>query len=185
MFVGMLLLIQAVQTAPVREVRDTAAIMPAPPSLSPPDTNKRPVAVEYSDAYYERLLVHRIFSYAELPVFATEYYLGERLLSTNVQPSWVKPTHTGVALTLGGLFAVNTVTGLWNLWDSRNDPDQRGLIVAHSLLMLASDAGFMMTGATAGSAKRSFTDAHTHRAWAVGSMGVATVGTVMMWLFRK
>ena len=182
MFVALLWMIQAAQATPAR---DTAVLVPQSQLQAPADTNKRPVAVEYSDAYYERLTVHRYFSYAELPLFATEYYLGERLLSTNIQPTWVRPTHTVVALGLGGLFAVNTVTGLWNLWDSRHDPDQRGLIVAHSLLMLASDAGFMLTGATAGNARDSFNNAHIHRAWAVGSMAVATVGTAMMWLFRK
>lgn len=182
MLIGTLFLLQALQTTPAR---DTAVLVPQSQLQAPADTNRRPAAIEHSDAYYERLTMHRYLSYAELPVFASEYYLGERLLSTNVQPSWVRPAHTAVALTLGGLFALNTVTGLWNLWDSRHDPDQRGLVVAHSLLMLASDAGFMITGANSSNAQDSFSNAHVHRAWAIGSMGVATVGTLMMWLLRQ
>jgi len=196
MFAGMLLLVQALHATPpviapdtgarVREVRDTAAIMPTPTSLAPADTNRRrPVAIDYSDAYYERLTIHRWFSYAELPIFGAEYYLGQRLMSTNIQPSWVRPAHAGVAVALGGLFAVNTVTGLWNLWDSRRDPDQKPLIIAHSLLMLSADAGFFIAAQKASDARLSTQNANIHRNWAIGSFGVATVGTVMMWLLRK
>jgi hypothetical protein len=80
-------------------------------------------------------------------VFGAEYWLGSKLLSRNEIPgSWVKPTHAGVALALGGLFSLNTLTGVWNLYDSRHDTDQRALVWSHSALMLASDAGFVATG---------------------------------------
>src|SRR2546430_2586000 len=79
------------------------------------DTTPRPVAIEYSDSYYKRVLVHRWASYTELPIFAGEWYLGQRLLSSTPQPDWVRPTHMMVAGALGALFAVNTVTGVWNL----------------------------------------------------------------------
>jgi hypothetical protein len=41
----------------------------------------RPRAIEYSDAYYTRLRIHQIASYAELPMFAAEWVLGQRLLN--------------------------------------------------------------------------------------------------------
>src|SRR5690349_10197276 len=86
----------------------------------------RPMAtasVDYSDAYYTRLTVHRVASYTMLPLFAAEYFLGDRLLNGAREESWIKPTHVGVGMGIGGLFAVNTVTGLWNLWDARHDPN--------------------------------------------------------------
>src|SRR5438874_1663021 len=105
-------------------------------AATPVDTTpRRPIAIEYSDAYYQRVLIHKWGSYVELPVFAAEYALGEKLLSSSPQPDWVKPAHVGTALALGGLFAVNTVTGAWNLWEGRADPEQRALIVTHSILM--------------------------------------------------
>jgi hypothetical protein len=108
---------------------------------------RRRAAIEYSDWYYRRLQIHKWGSYAELPVFGAEYWLGSKLLSRNEIPgSWVKPTHAGVALALGGLFSLNTLTGVWNLYDSRHDTDQRALVWSHSALMLASDAGFVATG---------------------------------------
>src|SRR5881392_918724 len=78
-------------------------------------------AIEYSDAYYMRLTIHRYASYAMLPLFGAEYYLGQRLLTDNTRPDWLKPAHLGVATGIGALFAVNTLTGAWNLWDSRHD----------------------------------------------------------------
>lgn len=149
------------------------------------DSTRRPRAIEYSDAYATRLAIHRVGSYAMLPLFAGEYVLGNRLLSDNPQPGWVKPSHVGVAVGLGALFAVNTVTGLWNLYDSRHDPADRTRRYLHSALLLAADAGFAYTGAVAGDAKHSVTGRSRHKNAAIVSMGVSTVGTAMMWLWRK
>lgn len=164
-----------------------ARLIPPLPSESSSDTlpRRRRTAIEYSDWYYRRLQVHRWGSYVELPVFAAEYWLGNKLISRDEIPaSWVKPTHAGVAAALGGLFAVNTVTGVWNLYDSRKDTDQRALVWSHSALMLASDAGFMVTGLIAGDAHRTTSGANRHRNAALASMGVATAGTVLMWVKR-
>jgi len=51
--------------------------------------------------------------------------------------------------------------------------------------MLASDAGFLWTGAIAGQAKRSNDAARRHRDVALGSIGVSTLGTVMMWFWKN
>jgi len=146
---------------------------------------RRRHAVEYSDWYYRRLQVHKWGSYAELPVFAAEYWLGNKLISrTDIPPSWVKPTHVGVALGLGGLFTVNTLTGLWNLYDSRKNTDDRALVWSHSALMLASDAGFAITGLLGDNAKHTTADGNLHRNFGLGSMGLAAAGTVLMWVKR-
>ncbi len=154
----------------------------------PGDTTHRPRAIEYSDAYYTRLTVHRVASYAELPLFGAEYVLGERLLRderTGFPPSSLKAAHVGVAGGLAVLFGVNTVTGAWNLWDSRKDPSNRTLRIVHSVAMLGADAGFAWAGAIGGNAKNSIHDAQRHRAVSVGSMALATAGTAIMWLFDK
>jgi hypothetical protein len=146
---------------------------------------RRRKAVAYSDQYYTRLQIHRWGSWLELPVFGTEYWLGQKLMSPDEIPAdWVKTTHVIVAGTLGGLFAINTVTGAWNLYDSRNDTDERALVWTHSALMLASDAGFAITGLIAGDAHNSFRSRDRHRNAALVSMGVATAGTLIMWLKR-
>ena len=95
----------------------------------------RPRAIEYSDAYYTRLTIHHWASYAELPLFAAEYVLGQRLLNeerTGFPSQGLKTAHTTVALGLGALFTINTVTGGWNLWESRKDPAGRTLRLLHS-----------------------------------------------------
>ena len=164
-----------------------ARLIPSSSSGSSTDTlpRRRHAAIEYSDWYYRRLQVHRWGSYVELPVFAAEYWLGNKLISRSETPGgWVKPTHVGVAATLGGLFAVNTVTGVWNLYDSRKDTDQRALVWSHSALMLAADAGFAATGLIAGDAHRTTSGANRHRTAALTSMGLATAGTILMWVKR-
>lgn len=159
----------------------------APSDVAPVDTNprRRPRAIEYSDWYYRRLVIHKWGSYLELPIFAAEYYLGQRLLTGPFPvPSWYRPAHIGTAVALSGLFGINTVTGLWNLWDSRQSTDQRALIWTHSALMLASDAGFVAATAIAGPARRGGPEARRHKNVAVASFGVATLGTVIMWFGR-
>jgi hypothetical protein len=147
-------------------------------------TRPRTKAIEYSDAYATRLRIHRIASYAELPLFASEYLLGDRLMQPN-HADWIKPTHTVVAGGLGALFALNTVTGVWNLVESRNDPAGRARRLLHSALMIAADAGFAYTGLiTASDASESSDDRTRHKNAALVSMGIATVGTAMMWLWK-
>jgi hypothetical protein len=51
--------------------------------------------------------------------------------------------------------------------------------------MLAADAGFVWTGAIADGANESNANARRHRNVALGSIGVATLGTAMMWLWKE
>ena len=119
-----------------------------------------------------------------LPMFAAEYWLGQRLLTGGVA-NWVKPAHSVVAGGLGILFTVNTITGVWNLAESSHDPVGRPRRLIHSALMIASDAGFVWTGMIAGEAKRSQEGANRHRNVAIGSMALSSVGAAMMWLWRN
>jgi hypothetical protein len=160
-------------------------------SLLPVDTvarkRPRPRAIEYSDAYYTRLRIHHLASFAELPLFAAEYVLGQRLLNeerTGFPSQGLKTAHTTVALGLGALFTLNTITGGWNLWESRKDPADRTLRFLHSAAMLGADAGFAWAGASGGGAKHTLSGANHHRTIAISSMALATAGTAMMWLFH-
>jgi hypothetical protein len=152
-------------------------------------TAQRRRAVEHSDWYYRRLTIHKVASYATLPLFATEYYLGDKLYRDKGTSS-TKSAHSAVATGIGVLFGVNTVTGVWNLWDSRHESEGRARRITHSVLMLASDAGFAATAALApeGDEGREFgensNDRSRHRSVAIGSMGVAAASYVMM-LFWK
>jgi hypothetical protein len=150
-----------------------------------PQVRRRPRSIEYSDAYNTRLTIHRIGSYTMLPLFAGEWYLGDRILNGVNPPGWMKPAHAGVAGALGVLFTVNTVTGAWNLWDSRQDPSGRTRRFLHTGLMLASDAGFAWAGAIGGNAKHDFQTARQHRDIAIGSIALSTAGTAMMWLWKN
>jgi hypothetical protein len=162
---------------------------PAPAGL--PGGAQRPQAIEYSDAYYTRLTIHRLGSYAMLPLFAGEYWLGNRLMQSGDVPSWVKGAHGVVAGTVGALFISNTVTGVWNLLESRKDPAGRTRRLLHSALMIASDAGFAITAAMGGEAGEDGfesggegDDASAHRTVAISSMAIAGAGTLLMWLWK-
>ncbi len=172
-----------------RSIVDTASVVLAAVGapLDTPVVRRR--AIQYSDHYYTRLTIHRYGSYLMLPLFVSEYALGQNLINDASPPAWIKPTHLGVALGIGGLFTVNTVTGGMNLWESRHDPSNRGLRITHTVLMLASDAGFAITGAlTPNGHSFDFAEVRSsrnrHRDWALGSMALSTVGTALMWFVK-
>lgn len=162
----------------------------APPGVD--DTTRRRRAVTLSNWYLRRLTVHRYGSYAMLPLFAGEYLLGKQLLSqkdgvydgTRRVPidASLRDTHRIVAIGVGSLFAVNTTTGLWNLWDARHDGSSGGRRTLHVLSMLGADAGFVATGLMGRNAvKRRPSDARAHRNVALASIGLATIGVTLMW----
>ncbi len=147
----------------------------------------RTVAIEYSDGYYTRLTIHKYASYATLPLFALQWWSGEQLLENNEKDSFAGSIHGPVAASIFVLFGVNTVTGLWNLYASRKDPNGRTRRTVHSLLMLAADAGFVWTGALApgedegGPSSR----ADRHRTVAITSGSVALAGYLMMLIWKE
>ena len=170
-------------SAKAQSASDATAGVTSTTPASTDSTHRRPRAIEYSDAYATRLKIHRIGSYAELPLFAAEWYLGDKLLQQN-HSDWVKPAHVVVASGLGVLFVTNTVTGVWNLVESNKDPSGRTRRLLHSALMLAGDAGFAYTGIDSGSAKESPENRNRHKNAGLVSFGISTVGTMMMWLWK-
>ena len=147
-------------------------------------------AVEHSDWYYRRLTIHKVASYATIPLFVGEYLVGDKLYKGE-GTSTTRSLHGTLAGGIGVLFGVNTITGVWNLWESRGEPGSARR-VTHAVLMLASDAGFVATAALApeGVENGGFIEAEDsnkrsqHRAVAVGSMGVSLVSYLMMYLWK-
>ena len=85
-----------------------------------------------------------------------------------------------------GVFAVNTVTGLWNLWDGRNDPDGRTLRTVHALTMLAADAAFSYAGSTlAVQAQNSVAKRREHMTVTISAMGITALSGLMMTFFNR
>ena len=153
-------------------------------------TQQRPHAIEYSDAYGVRLEIHHYASYLTLPLFAAEYFLGQSLYNNPPagEGSSTRQAHSAVAAGIAGLFVINTVTGGWNLWDSRKDPNGRLRRYIHAGLMIIADAGFVATGATApgddyqgGGADPNARS--RHRTIAITSMvtALASYGMMLVW----
>jgi len=168
---------EAETTSLAASAREAASTMVLDPIQTAPPPR---VAVDYSDAYRVRAKIHKAASIATLPLFVTEGFLGQSLYSNPSEGK--KNAHLAVATGMGVLFGVNTVTGVWNLVESRKDPNHRGRRLSHALLMLGADAGFLATAATApesehgeGGGSRS-----THRAIAFTSIGAATAGYLIM-----
>lgn len=148
---------------------------------------RRPRAFEVTDAYALRLRVHRYASYATIPLFVLQSVAGNQLFQADKsgaeRPGWAKSVHSSGALGLSALFGLNTVTGVWNLWESRGNEVGRTKRLLHSAIMLASDAGFADTGLKlADDAKHSADGRQDHRKLAYYSMGVALAGYGMMYL---
>lgn len=153
----------------------------APELQSPPP---RVAALEYSDAYRIRQKIHKIASFATLPLFATEFALGQSIYNTPNEGR--RSAHAAVGASIGALFAVNTVTGAWNLWDARKDSNGRKRRLLHGILMMAADAGFVATAALAPETEDDnwwvdYKDRKSlHRTVALTSIGIATAGYLTM-----
>jgi hypothetical protein len=198
--VGALLL--SISTAPL--VADTVRVEPANDSvpavaasatlatratatLGSDSVQGRPKPVELSDWYYRRLTVHRWIAYGTLPVFGAQWAAGERLYKdSRAAPTWAKTTHRVGATLLAGGFTVNTVTGLWNLWDTRSVPQGRALHVIHGLSMLVADGMFTYAGAKlSNEAENSAEKRQLHRTIALSAMALSTASGVAMKLWNK
>lgn len=165
------------EAAPVVDARRLDLSSPFAVAQDPAPV-RRPTAYVYSDGYELRAKVHKYASYLTLPLFAGQYLLGQKL-DEGRAPESVRATHAALATTMVGLFGVNTVTGVWNAIEGRKNPNGFRRRLAHSLLMLASDAGFVATGLLAptndGGGNRDL-----HKSIAIGSIGVATAGYLIM-----
>lgn len=187
-----LLLQIAVAAQSAEAVQPPVVPSPAAVVAAQQDTTRRrrARAVEVSDWYHRRLVVHKALSYAMVPVFAAQYVAGQKLYDAGnggpAAPGWAKPVHETGAATIAGIFGVNTLTGLWNLWDSRHTEDHRWLRLSHSVIMLGADAAFAYTGIKlADDAEESQAKRRQHRDAALWSMGVSVGSGVVMKIFNN
>jgi hypothetical protein len=166
--------------------RVVPALSLAPPSALFEQDSAQPVhaaAIEHSDAYQTRAKIHKYASFAMLPLFAGEVALGQSLDGSRDSK---KSAHAVVGAGIVGLFAVNTVTGAWNLFgEGRQEKEGRTLRFVHGLLMMAADVGFLATTASAPSTGRNGAltfeaNKTTHRNIAIASVSVGTAGYLMM-----
>jgi hypothetical protein len=148
---------------------------------------RRPRAIEVSDAYAMRLRIHRFASFTLIPLFVAQTVAGNQMYqSGGPDPAWASTVHNVGAAGLGALFTVNTVTGVWNLWESRGVTQGRTVKLVHSAFMLASDAGFTYAGVKLGpDAKRSATARQDHRRWAYYSISSALAGYATMLIANR
>lgn len=152
-------------------------------SAAPKDTVKRRArkAVTYSDGYTRRVTIHRALGWAMLPLFAASYVSGDQLLSKgNEAPEWAETIHPYAAGGTALLFGANAVTGTWNLWEGRKDPNGRTRRIVHSVLFLAASGGFAYAGSLADEAEENGEKRRLHRNVALGSMGVSTASWLLM-----
>ncbi len=167
-----------------------AMFVPYRPPFAPSPSPQRPKAVELSNGYYTRAAIHRYASYATVPLFVTEYAIGRSLYNRTTESESLRGWHTATATGIYALFAVNTVTGVWNLWEGRAVKQGRARRYVHSALMLASGAGFVATailapdddeggGGAVDSGRR-----RTHRTVAIASMSTALVGDLIMLIWN-
>lgn len=134
-------------------------------------------SVEHSDLYYTRLTIHRWTSYATVPLLVAQYVVGQQLDDGGGSRS----THQALATGITAAFAINTVTGGWNLLESWKEPGK--LRKTHSVLMLLADAAFVATFATAPDDDGEGDDdggTDTHRAFAIAGGGLAITGFALM-----
>ncbi len=150
---------------------------------------RRPVVYTYSHAYDVRNRIHKYAAYTMLPLFAAEAVVGEKLYNNPIQTRSLRHWHGALATGIYMLFTVNTVTGVWNMWEGRHDPNGRTLRTIHGLLMMAADVGFVATAASAPNSRTfngllNFDSQKTvHLGIAMTSIGIATTGYLIM-LFR-
>lgn len=173
--------------APAPRLDVSAVALPAPQQggLSAPP----PRAFVYSEAYQKRDHIHHLASYAMLPLFGAEAYLGQYMFNhpADIGPG-LQNAHRAMAWGVAGLFGVNTVTGLWNLNEARKDPNGLGRRMVHATLMLVADSGFLATAMTKPNSRTAnglaiYTDKkNQHMTLAYASISTATVGYLIMLL---
>jgi hypothetical protein len=168
--------------APVTPLASAASVAPLVPPAMDTVPRRRPRAVEVSEGYATRLRVHRLASYTLIPLFAAQSIAGNQMYqSGGPTPGWAKSMHSVGAGGLGALFTVNTVTGVWNLWETRSQSEGRTRRLLHGGLLLASDAGFAYAGIKLGpDATRSGERRREHRRVAYISMSGALLGYATM-----
>jgi hypothetical protein len=130
-----------------------------------------------------RRKIHVYASLATLPLFATQFVIGQKLFDGG-SSSGMKSAHTITGVGIGALFGVNTVTGVWNMWEARKDPNGRRRRLIHGISMLGADAGFFATGMLTPDDDGGDSNRSLHRNVALTSMAIAT-GSYLYMVFTR
>ena len=185
-------LLAAAPAAPPPPLAAPLAVAPRPAAVAwhatqdttAQDTVPRPRrrAVQYSDGYATRVQLHRALSWGMLPLFALSYLSGDQLISKGGDaPAWARRVHAPAAGATAVLFGANAVTGVWNLWEGRQDPNGRVRRFLHSATFLAASGGFTYAGSVlADEARESPEGRRRHRTVAVSSMALSTASWLVM-----
>jgi hypothetical protein len=167
----------------------TAQLLTAVPSDTPPPppVRQRVRAIEVSEWYSRRLTLHRRLSYTVIPLFGFQAVAGNQIWQGGRNaPAWARDGHRYGAATIAGVFTVNTVTGLWNLWDSRSVTEGRARRYLHATSMLVADFGFTWAGAKLSEqAETDFAKRRLHRKVALTSIGISVTSGLLMKFFNK
>lgn len=160
---------------------------PAMPATLADTPRVRRKVIEVSDWYSRRLTIHRYVAYATIPVFTAQYFAGDQLFKKGAgAPTWAKTTHRVGATSLAAMFTVNTVTGVWNWWDSRSAPQGRALRTLHALSMLAADGAFTYAGAKLSNEAETDKDKRAlHRTIALSAIGLTAASGIAMKLMNR
>jgi hypothetical protein len=95
-------------------------------------------------------------------------------------PEWARVGHRVGATGVAALFATNLITGIPNIIEGRKDPSDRRRRFFHATMMLTAAAGFTATGILSERAETSPDDRDLHRAVALTSVTIATIGYLSM-----
>jgi hypothetical protein len=155
---------------------------PSTPTTSSQNPPSSPRTVGRKSGYLTRKTIHKYASIATLPLFVSEAIVGQKLFDRAATESdSLRSAHSA-------LVGVESVTGIWNLWDTRKISTGGKKRMVHGILMLAADAGFVAAAALAPHREQDETringNASTHRAVAYSSLGIATAGYLYM-LFAR
>jgi hypothetical protein len=159
----------------------------APVDTPPPRPRPRVQAIEVSEWYGRRLTLHRRLSYVTLPIFAFQLAAGSEIWDKGPgAPAWARNGHRVGAASLGAVFTVNTVTGVWNLVESRSVADGRARRYLHATSMLLADAGFTYAGAVLSEQAETSPDKRRlHKTVALSSLALSLTSGLIMTFTNK
>jgi hypothetical protein len=142
---------------------------------------QRRKAFQYSDGYATRLGIHRALSWTMVPLFIGSGYTGFVLRREKTEaPNWVRDIHGPLAGATAIVFGMNSLTGIWNLWEGRKDPEGRTKRLIHGALFLAAAGGLTYVTVAGDNIHESGRANHWHRDVALAAMGLSVVSWSLM-----
>jgi hypothetical protein len=124
--------------------------------------------------------------YTIYPLFAFQYAAGqENWEKRDEAPAWAENGHRIGAAAIATVFAANTVTGVWNLVESRHVEEGRARRYGHAASMMIANAGFVWAAFLSQQAEDSDTKRRQHRTVALASIGISVTSATLMLFLNK